>query len=622
MRARLTLESGLASPPVCEVDSTVVVHLGRNRDNTLILQDRHASRWHARIFASNGSWYITDQDTTNGTRVDGRPIRGDTPLRDGQQIGIGDTLLRFTILSVARAESAEEPQRLAPLPEPDHATLLQTDELTTLFRFLNEAPGERSLQRLVRLALQAVRSQTGAELAGYLGLDSDDPEFIVVEPPRAGFGPENQALSRKLTDLMLRLKRSIWLCASEEPNLDSESLARFRDALCIPLRASQDGGDPSASLEGPLGALHVYRSDRPFHERELRFCEVLAGSLAGCLHLLRARRALEADNSRLRIHIGGGSEELVGTSKVMANLRDEVCALGDANCSVLILGESGVGKELVTLGLHRESPRRAGPLITVNCAALTPALADSELFGHARGSFTSAVREHDGFFLQADMGTLFLDEIGDLSLEIQAKLLRAIENRRFRPVGAAKDVKANVRILAATNRDLEQDVRTGNFRRDLFYRFVSRIRVPPLREHLEDVPVLVEHFLAHLGREYRRQVQLSPEALERLMTFSWPGNVRQLRCVLESALARTREGGVIAPDQLHLEEEQPGPEGRPVSLNLKDVESWAIRAALLEAGGNQAEAARLLGIHRTTLIDRLKKYGIEARRGEADEGSE
>src|SRR5262249_11347547 len=286
-------------------------------------------------------------------------------------------------------------------------------------------------------------------------------------------------------------------------------------------------------------------------------------------HLLRGRRALEADNRRLRVHASAAGDELIGGSAAMMQLRQRVRQLAAGPCTVLIRGESGKGKGLGTLALHRNRARCRGPLVAVNCAAINESMAESELFGHVKGAFTTAVRDHAGYFAQADMGTLFLDEIGELSLDLQAKLLRAIEYRCFRPVGARAEAKADVRIIAATNRDLEREVRDGHFRRDLFFRLTSRLDVPALREHPEDVPELAAHFLDLFAAEHRRRLTLAEAALERLTTFSWPGNVRQLRSVLESAVVMAGSAGVIHVSDLHLARdplEEP-PTECPATLN-------------------------------------------------------
>jgi transcriptional regulator with GAF, ATPase, and Fis domain len=588
--------------------------LGRNRDSTLVLQDRHASRRHARVFFRNGSWFISDQQTTNGTRIGGQRIHGDTPLQDGQVIAIGELRLRFHI---ARDRDRDEntppveeqpPPPAAPIATEAHdTTLFQVDELTALFRFMNDSLAEATPGRLVALALEAALRQTGAEMAGFLSLD-DHPDLRLVLPQQASV---DWHLSHQLTQAVLREGRSVWLCSPQSSSLESDSLSNFHDAVCVPLRVKQPGAN--AALEAPLGALHVYKTTRPFTDRQVRFLEVLAGSLAGTLHVVRSRRALEADNSRLRVHVAAASDYLVGSSPQMCTLRQQVARLADAPCTVLIHGESGVGKELVALALHRQSGRHRGPLVTVNCAAIAGGMAESELFGHVKGAFTGAVRDHQGYFAQADMGTLFLDELGELSLDLQAKLLRAIEYRLIRPVGARGETRVDVRILVATNRDLRHEVREGRFRADLFFRLnSSQINVPPLRERIEDVPELVQHFLDHFSQEYRKRVTLSEGAMVRLQGYPWPGNVRQLRSALEGALAMAPENGTIHASDLHLPvDDLSAPvSGLPPSLNLEELEKWAIRNALAHTAGNTTQAASLLGVHRCTLIEKRKKYRI------------
>jgi Nif-specific regulatory protein len=585
------------------MEDSDVVQLGRNRENTIQIQDRHASRAHARVYCRDGCFFLGPQNTTNGTKVDGRLVESDTPLADGQVITIGDVWLRFELV---KPGPATEVPHLVAAPAREDSTLFEADELSALVRFLHTPLPEATPHCLVNRALEIALQQTGADLAGYLGMEAGDPELRLLVPAQASV---DRKLSQQLTEQVLLQRRSVWLCAPGSALSNSGSLSDFSDALCIPLRATAG--------ETPLGALHLYKTTRPFNDRQVHFCEVLAGSLASMLHVLRSRLALEADNRRLREHASAASDELVGVSKEMTRLRQRVRQLADTPCTVLIHGESGVGKELVALGLHSHSARHAGPLVTVNCAAINGNLAESELFGHVKGAFSGAVRDHAGYFAQADMGTLFLDEIGELSLDLQAKLLRAIEYRCFRPVGAKAEVKADVRIIAATNRDLENEVREGRFRRDLFFRLTSRIPVPPLREHLEDLPELVQHFLELFEVEYRKRVTLSEAAQERLMTFSWPGNVRQLRSVLESAVAMAERGGVIHAGDLHLVMDPLAnpPQDCPASLNLEELEQWAIRHALAQTAGTIVHAARLLGIHRETLGEKMKKYGIE-RRGE------
>ncbi len=611
MRARLTVETGLADPPVLELDSEAI-RLGRNRRNSMVLQDQHASRWHAEIYPSDGRWYIRDRDTTNGTKLNDQRIRRPTLLESGQVIGIGDVRLRFTHAD-SEAGTAEMPvyagnnHLLEESAVSDSSnTLLHPDELTALVNFM--AGSEDSPGDLIGRALDLIHRQVRADTCGFLSLDAEDPDFKVVFPTSAQVDVH---LSRQLTQRVLKEGERVWLSASPGNDLESESLVHFRDALCIPLRADKAGSGPD-DRELPLGALHVYRSNRLFSEREVHFCEVLAGYLAKTLDAQRARRALEADNSRLRVASPASGDELVGDSPAMVQLRERIARLADGPSTLLIVGESGVGKELVALGLHRRSRRAGGPLVPVNCAAIASSMPEAELFGHVKGTFTGAFDNRDGFFLQADDGTLFLDEIGELSLEIQAMLLRVLETRMVRPVGG-KEVKANVRVIAATNRDLQREVAERRFRQDLFFRLGQPLKVPPLREHLDDIPALVNHFLARLCVEYKRRVTLTEAALNRLQTYCWPGNVRQLRSVLDTAVAMS-ESGVIHAGDLHLVDELNVPQGEgPASLNLEELEMWAIRRALGQTGGNNTHAAKLLGIHRDTLIAKLKKYQIDRK---------
>jgi Nif-specific regulatory protein len=405
-------------------------------------------------------------------------------------------------------------------------------------------------------------------------------------------------LSRRLTKEVEKQGKTVWLGTQPDALAESESLLFCKDALCVPLLAG----------ETPLGALHVYKSGKLFAEREVRFCEVLAGHLANSLHLLRVRRTLEAENSRLRHH-STVADQLIGSSPQMEALRQRIARLAPRPCTVLIVGESGVGKELVALALHRQSSRREGPLVSVNCAAIAPTLLESELFGHCKGAFSSADRNHPGLFQQADEGTLFLDEVGEMALECQTKLLRVLETKSFRPVGGTAEVQVNVRTVAATNRNLEQEVATGRFRGDLFYRLQGiQIQVPPLREHLEDLGDLVDFFLRKLALEMGRTVRLTEAALQRLREYSWPGNVRQLRSVLENAVA-SGEKDILEPEDLAFMAGRSSSE--PPCLNLEQLECWAIRKALRQTGGNISQAAKVLGIVRDTLSSKMKKYGID-----------
>jgi two-component system response regulator HydG len=599
MHARLSIEAGEGTPALCNLTPDKVVTLGRNRSNSVVLQDKHASRWHAEVVHEEGRWILRDCGTLNGTRRNGQRIPRPTPLMNGDEIGIGDTVLRFLLEGEEDIAASPTPIEVElpaepPSDEPSTRTVLLPDELGALCDFMKGALLETAPQTVIGRALTAILNQTMAATAGYLGFDPDDLPRLVL-PHKAQIDAH---LSRQLTQRMLARNKTVWLGGDGDDTPDS--LMAVKDALCLPL-PERDGR--------PFAALHVYKNGRGFTEREVRFCEALAGFLGSYLQLLRSRRHLFAENSRLKVH-QSGDEDLIGDSQAMVKLREAIARLAGGPSTVLVVGESGVGKELVALALHRGSLRHEAPLVTVNCAAIAPSLMESELFGHVRGAFSGAIDNHPGFFEQADEGTLFLDEIGELPQECQAKLLRVLEGKGFRPVGGTSDVRVDVRIVAATNRDLEREVEKGQFREDLFYRLRIPVRVPALRDHAEDIPALANHFLGRLTVEYRRSVALTDAALARLREYSWPGNVRQLRSVLETAVAMTDRDTIDADDLPLGPDRRKKPEGLP-SLNLEELEADAVRQAMRQTDGNKAQAARVLGIHRDTLQQKLRKYGIE-----------
>ena len=342
--------------------------------------------------------------------------------------------------------------------------------------------------------------------------------------------------------------------------------------------------------------------------------------------LLVVEKALEdarlrTENQALRRQLEqGGERELLGESPAIRKLLADIGRVAPARASVLITGESGTGKELVARTLHRAGPRAKGPLVTINCAALTESLLESELFGHERGAFTGAVERKRGLLEVADGGTLLLDEIGEFPLTLQPKLLRALQERKFRRVGGTAEIESDVRIVAATNRELPAMIAAGAFREDLYYRLnVVTLEVPSLRRRREDIPLLALHFLQRFGDELGRRIDaIAPEVLAILQAHSWPGNVRELRNIIErGALFCT--GDTLRPEDLP--EALSGrvvdsaaaalPQlGRPLPELLDEMEERLIRLALVRARGVQAQAAELLGVSRSNLQYKLKKYGV------------
>lgn len=342
---------------------------------------------------------------------------------------------------------------------------------------------------------------------------------------------------------------------------------------------------------------------------------LLAHSLERAMH----HRDLKEELKRLRqetqrTHAPG---DLVGQSSVMLKLYELIRRVSDTDASVLLTGESGTGKELVAKALHSQSPRAERPFVAINCAAVPENLLESELFGHTRGAFTDAKTARRGLFEEAGGGTLLLDEVGEMPLSMQAKLLRVLQERKVRPVGSSSEIPIDIRIIAATNRDLEAEVEEGRFREDLFYRLnVVHIHVPPLRSRGNDVLVLAQHFVRRIAERMGKPVTgVSPEVAKKLLVYEWVGNVRQLENWMERAVALTRFEQITVDD---LPEKLSNYEAQPQTalaefdaehvLNLEEVERRYIERVLRFSGGNKLQAAKLLGLDRRTLYRKLERY--------------
>jgi DNA-binding NtrC family response regulator len=347
---------------------------------------------------------------------------------------------------------------------------------------------------------------------------------------------------------------------------------------------------------------------KPFNRDELRMTLDKA---------LRMRR-LEKENAELRAEVTDRYrfESIVGSSAKTREVLDLAGLVAASDATVLITGERGTGKELLAKGIHFNSTRADGPFVAVNCAAIPEALIESELFGHVKGAFTGAVRDKEGKFELGDGGTVLLDEIGDLRIDLQAKILRVLQERVVDRVGATKSIPVDVRVIASTNRDLEQLIREGKFREDLYDRInVIALRMPPLRERREDIPLLIKHFLRKFTKD--AVVGVQQETLDVLMSYGWPGNVRELESVIERASV-LRHSNVLTPDDLpdKLRKEKNSIENIILNLpdegiELEELEKNLITRALERHGNNQTRAAAYLGITRPTLIYRMEKYGLK-----------
>jgi DNA-binding NtrC family response regulator len=439
----------------------------------------------------------------------------------------------------------------------------------------------------------------------------DDPRLGALLQRVLGDEGLHVQVSRDPTDGLERLRREpfdVLLTDVELPGLDG--LEVLRRALALRPGCRVVLMTAFASVASARAALKAGAADyltKPFSsEQELK-------------PLLRSLLGRDAD-PRAEPQAPGSEAlaRLVGESPAIVALRERIRRVADSEASVLIHGESGVGKELVARAIHALSPRGAGPWTALNCGALPETLVEGELFGHVRGAFTGAVRDRAGLLETADGGTLFLDEVGELPLALQPKLLRVLQEREFQRLGdVRRTIRVDVRVLAATNRDLPRDVRQGRFREDLYYRLhVVPIEVPPLRARREDLPHLVRHFAARLMPG--RPVRLAHEVWEAFARHAWPGNVRELANVLEHALVLRGEGEVRLVDlPRSLAEPQarePQPRPTPGPETLAELERRRIEDALRVTGGNRTRAARLLGITRRALSYRIAKHGLEPER--------
>jgi len=375
-------------------------------------------------------------------------------------------------------------------------------------------------------------------------------------------------------------------------------------------------GDVTGAMEAIGHGAYDYVS-KPFNVEELR--QTVARALE------RRRLSAEAGAAPRTAAQRAQVAEIEGKSPRMLDVYKLVARVAPTTATVLVVGESGTGKELVARAIHSRSPRASKAFVPVNCTALSESLLESELFGHARGAFTGAVAAKRGLFEMANDGTLFLDEIGDMGPKMQAQLLRVLQDGEVRPVGGTESIRVDVRLVCATNRDLEADVKTGRFREDLYFRInVVTVRMPPLRERAGDIPILVRHFLAKIARrEGRSEASVSPEALDVLYRHSWPGNVRELENAVERAVA-VAKGNVVLPSDLPAEVYGGSPaepsgifDDRPT---LSEVEKRYIALILAECGGNKKRAAERLGIDRRTLYRALERAGVPA--GGEDDGED
>jgi two-component system, NtrC family, response regulator HydG len=589
------------------------VKLGRDADECQIaLGDPLCSRVHAIAEFDGHRWRLRDADSRNGTYVNDRKI-DDAVLAPGHIVRIGSTEFSFHETDTPQLLSTETPEvtqtivmdrAIDLISNPGYAVLgtvpdaEQARELLLLYQMSIKLLGCEEHDEIIHVALELLSERTKAAVVGFLWVtDEGRLKPKIVFPQDA---TDHVHLSESLTALVMEQGHAIWIANQSSNSTDkssSGSLRHYADALCAPLINSGK----------TLGAIHLYLNRGRFRQSDFDFTISVANIVSVALARARQHSALASDYQRL-VERSPGFQGMIGDSGPMRELKSRIDRVARAAGCVLIRGESGTGKELVARAVHRASPRADRPLLSVNCAAIPDDLIESQLFGHKAGSFTGADRDHPGYFRQADLGTLFLDEVGELTLEGQAKLLRILEGHPFLPVGATEEVKVDVRVIAATNQNLQTYVREKKFREDLYYRLsVFELHLPPLRERTTDIALLVDFFLDSFRQQHGRpRLTLSEAARSKMLGYNWPGNVRQLRNVIDSAVVMA-EGEAIEAADLPLVDSG---SGEMETLQLDYWERKLIHEALRRAAGSVPDAAKLLGIGRATLYRKIDEYNI------------
>jgi Nif-specific regulatory protein len=612
--------------------------LGRASTNPIVLKDELCSREHAEVYHADGHWRLRDLKSLNGTRLNGSPLDGDSELAPGDVFQTGRTRFLF-VRKLEELPAVSAPPRevegvsikkrlgqtrfLTPLPEPSSSeSTLQASEvsrhnlsrdLSLLYRLALDMGSAGTREELMRIVLDGLLEAVPAEAGAIFTLsEGRDPEVSAQrnrDPSIHTFAPLSPHVAKEVI-------------AGKEAIL-AEDTARERY-----LRDKASQGEASATslicapvTFGPkvLGLIYLYCNDphKALNAEDLEFVVAVAKQLGAVSHHMQRQASLLSENRSLRDQLRVESE-LIGDSPVMKHIEEQIGLVAGTNATVLIRGESGVGKELVARAIHYSSPRREGPFICLNCAAISETLLESELFGHEKGAFTGATEKKIGKFEASDGGTIFLDEIGEMAFGTQAKFLRALEGHPFERVGGHTPIRVNVRVVAATNQPLEKALQEGKFRRDLFYRLqVVEIQVPPLRDRKSDVPQLADHFLRRFANETGRKLRgFAPAALKKMENYDWPGNVRELRNVIERAVALGKGPVLDAQDlwlsSLEMTVSAPLPTNSTYEpLALEEAEKRHILQTLEHTEWNKRQAAAILKIERSTLDRKIRQHQMK-----------
>ncbi len=609
MQPKLTVLSGPLGKSEFRFSSPLSI--GRDAANSVCIEDGSVSQRHCQIVRDKEQFLLTDLRSASGTFVNGIPVK-ERVLASGDQIAIGNSLLLFQV--EGSAASASNPVELDETPagsgkeqqlrqeellylHPESLAALPHTErldraLRTLLKISTAIGSIRNVESLQWQLLGMIFDVIPAERGAILLLQDGAMEpFAQIAWDRVS-GPDHPVhVSRTLARRVIEEGVAI---LDNEGNSPGSSVTDkpARSLLCVPLVAANR----------PFGIVYLDSANplAPFAQEDLQLLAAIAGLAAVGIENARQFERLGNENQRLRAEISL-QHDMVGQSPRMQQVYRFIEKVAPTDSTVLIHGESGTGKELAARAIHKNSARRNQPFVALNCAALTETLLESELFGHEKGAFTSAICQKKGLLEVAESGSVFLDEIGELSLTLQAKLLRVLQEREFVRVGGTRPIKLDVRFLAATNKDLQKAVREEKFRADLFHRLnVISFALPALREHAEDIPLLAEYFAAGHAKKCNRVIKgISPEARCSLMQYDWPGNIRELENAMERAVV-IGSSDFILPEDLPeaFLESVPSPDAfGNYHEAVRNLKRQLILSAFEQAGGSVTEAAKLLGVN-------------------------
>jgi Nif-specific regulatory protein len=610
--------------------------IGREPSNTIAILDGSVSRHHCIIKNDGGQFTISDLDSRNGTFVNRVPVK-ERRLDPGDEIRVGNSL--FIFLAPDSGESTSSPSielnnsapaggstiilrreqarylAAATAPATEDPASRVVRDLDVLLKISTSLNTLRRVSDIQRQVIASVLQVAPADHAAIVLVEDGSTEFTSVQVLDAKTGKESTVpvnLSR--TVLAQVLEQGVAILSNDVADdatfetAESLIVPQVRSLLAVPLEFL-------GRIRGVL-YLDAHNPATPFDEDLLQLVTAIGSIAAVTLENARQVELLEDENRRLLEEINL-EHDMVGESAGMKDVFQFIGKVAQGDSTVLIRGESGTGKELVARAIHANSPRASKPFVAINCAAITDTLLESELFGHERGAFTGAVGQKKGKLETAEGGTVFLDEIGELAPTLQAKLLRVLQEREFERVGGTRTLKLDVRVLAATNKNLEEAVKQRSFRSDLYYRLnVVSVRIPALRERREDIPLMANYFaMKHAGKSKRNIVGLSPAARACLLNHDWPGNVRELENAIERAVV-LGSTNVILPEDL--------PEAlleRPVSASgspptryhegVLEAKKVIILKAIEQAGGQYTEAARLLGVHPNYLHRLMRNLNLK-----------